>query len=90
MLFVVCLIGIPLLLIGLLGLRLSAGTQRSTDGLVGVIAITLAILPIRAVLVPGDMSSLMLVDFALAGEMAALAFGTVVWLFWPWAARGSG
>ncbi len=50
----------------------------------------LAILPIRAVLVPGDISSHTLVDFAAEDEMAALAFGTVVCLFWPRAARGWG
>ncbi len=73
------LIGIPLLLIALLATRLAEGTQRSIDGLVGVIAIMLAILPIRAVLVPGEITSLTLVDFALACEMGLLAFGTMLW-----------
>lgn len=82
-LFVLCLVGIPLLLIGLLALRLTEGTPRSVDGLVGVTAIMLAILPIRTVLVPGDISTLTLVDFALASEMALLATGTVVWFVWP-------
>jgi len=82
-LFVLCLIGIPLLLLGLLSMRLSEGTPRSIDGLVGVIAIMLAILPIRTVLVPGDITSLTLVDFALATEMALLATGTVWWFLLP-------
>ena len=82
-LFVLCLIGIPLLLIGLLALRLTEGTPRSVDGLVGVTAIMLAILPIRTVLVPGSISALTLVDFALASEMALLATGAVIWFVWP-------
>jgi hypothetical protein len=82
-LFVLSLVAIPLLLIGLLGVRLSGGTPRSVDGLLGVTAIMLAILPIREVLVPTDISSLTLVDFALASEMALLATGTVWWFVWP-------
>jgi hypothetical protein len=82
-LFVLALIAIPLLLIVLLSLRLSDGTPRSIDGLVGVTAIMLAILPIRTVLVPGDITSLTLVDFALATEMALLATGTVWWFLLP-------
>jgi hypothetical protein len=82
-LFVLALVAIPLLLIVLLSLRLSDGTPRSIDGLVGVTAIMLAILPIRTVLVPGDISSLTLVDFALATEMALLATGTVWWFLLP-------
>jgi hypothetical protein len=82
-LFVLALIAIPLLLIVLLSLRLSEGTPRSIDGLVGVTAIMLAILPIRTVLVPGDITSLTLVDFALATEMALLATGTVWWFLLP-------
>jgi hypothetical protein len=82
-LFVLALVAIPLLLIVLLSLRLSDGTPRSIDGLVGVTAIMLAILPIRTVLVPGDITSLTLVDFALATEMALLATGTVWWFLLP-------
>ena len=82
-LFVLSLVAIPLLLIVLMGVRLSGGTPRSVDGLFGVTAIMLAILPIRQVLVPTDVSSLTLVDFALASEMALLATGTVWWFVWP-------
>jgi hypothetical protein len=82
-LFVLCLVLIPLLLIALLALQVSQRTPRSVDGLVGVIAILLAILPIRAVLVPGDIGSLTLVDFVLASEMAILAAGTAWWYLRP-------
>jgi hypothetical protein len=82
-LFVLALVAIPLLLIAMLGLRLSEGAPRSIDGLVGVTAIMLAILPIRTVLVPSDITSLTLVDFTLATEMALLAMGTVWWFLWP-------
>ena len=82
-LFVLCLVAIPLALITLLALRLNEGTPRSIDGLVGVTAILLAILPIRAVLVPSDIASLTLVDFALATEMALLAAGAVWWYLSP-------
>lgn len=88
-LFVLCLVAIPLALIALLALRLYEGTPRSIDGLVGVTAILLAILPIRAVLVPGDIASLTLVDFALATEMAVLAAGAVWWYLWPSSAAQS-
>jgi hypothetical protein len=84
-LFVLSLALIPLLLIALLILRwLSEGSARSTDGLVGVAAIMLAILPIRLVLVPSEITSLTLVDFILGAEMALLAAVTVIlWLVWP-------
>ena len=82
-LLVLCLVLVPLLLLALLGIRLAEGAPRSIDGLVGVTAIMLAILPIRSVLVPADISSLTIVDFALASEMTLLAVGTVAWFLWP-------
>jgi hypothetical protein len=82
-LFVLCLVTVPLVLITLMAFRLSTTPPRSVEVLVGVIAIMLAILPIRTVLVPSDISSLTLVDYALAVEMAALAAGTALRYLWP-------
>jgi hypothetical protein len=89
-LFVLSLVVIPLLLIALLGVRVADGASQSIDALVGVAAIMLAILPIRTVLVPSDIPSLTLVDFALGSEMALLATGAVYWFLWPrtWRKRG--
>jgi hypothetical protein len=55
---------------------------RSPEVIVGVAAILLAILPIRAVLVPSDITVLTLVDLALACEIAALAAGTALAYLW--------
>jgi len=82
-LFVWVIVAIPLLLIVLLSTLLWQRPSGSIDGLVGVIAIMLAILPIRAVLVPGEITSLTVVDFALATEMALLAAGTIIWFARP-------
>lgn len=72
-LFVWVIVAIPLLLIILLGLVLWHLRSGSVEGLVGVGAVMLAILPIRAVLIPGEITSLTIVDFPLASEMALLA-----------------
>ena len=85
---VVLLVAIPLLLIILLALGLRETHARSVDGLVGVAAIMLAILPIRVVLVPSDITSLTLVDFWLATEMVALAAVAVLWWF-VWARQSA-
>jgi hypothetical protein len=52
------------------------------EGIVGVAAVLLAILPIRLVLVPSEISGLTLVDYGLGVEMAILAALAcfVVWL----------
>jgi hypothetical protein len=83
-LFVLCLVGVPLVLIALMVVALVGTPPRSAATLVGVVAIMLAILPIRSVLVPSEISSLTLVDFALALEMAALAAGAALRYLWPW------
>lgn len=83
-LFVLCLVGVPLVLIALMVAALATTPPRSAGTLVGVVAIMLAILPIRSVLVPSEISSLTLVDFALALEMAALAAGAALRYLWPW------
>jgi hypothetical protein len=82
-LFVWVIIAIPLLLIILLGLVLWHLPSGSIEGLVGVGAVMLAILPIRLVLIPGEITSLAIVDFALASEMALLAAVTLVWFVRP-------
>jgi hypothetical protein len=63
------------LLLGLLLCVLIFSTSRPVgpEGLTGVAAVLLAILPIRLVLVPSDVSELTLVDFWLGVEMALLA-----------------
>jgi hypothetical protein len=63
------------LLLGLLLCVLLFGTGRPVgpDGLTGVAAVLLAILPIRLVLVPSEVSELTLIDFWFAFEMALLA-----------------
>jgi hypothetical protein len=66
-----------------MAVRLWRTPARSVEGLVGVTAIMFAILPIRSVLVPSEIGSLTLVDFALASEMAGLAAGTALVYLWP-------
>jgi hypothetical protein len=70
---------IPLLLIGaLVAVVLSPGHRTSrVDLLVGGAAILLAVLPIRSVLVPSDVSSVTLVDLVLGWEVALLTLLTV-------------
>jgi hypothetical protein len=72
--YIVAVACLPLLL-GLLLCVVLFGTSRPVgpDGLTGVAAVLLAILPIRLVLVPSDVSELTLVDFWFALEMALLA-----------------
>jgi hypothetical protein len=65
--------GVLALLLGITLLGLRRGQQFGTEGFVGVIAALLAILPIRAVLVPSDLSPPTAVDSLLAFEMALLA-----------------
>jgi hypothetical protein len=87
LLFVVCMLAVPLVLIALISHRLLS-SPRSIEGIVGVAAIMLAMLPIRTVLVSGDISTLTLVDFALAFEIALLAAGAA--LIYLWAGLRSG
>ena len=81
-LFVLCLVLVPAILIGLAApvLRKKA---RTVEGLFGAASIMLAILPIRTVLVPGEIGSLTLVDFVLGTEMALLAAWTAAVFLWP-------
>jgi len=81
-LFVLCLVLVPFVL-GVLAVPLLWTRPRTVDGLVGVTGIMLAILPIRTVLVPGEIGSLTLVDFALGSEMALLAASTAFVFLWP-------
>jgi len=81
-LFVLCLVLVPFVL-GVLAVPLLWTSERTVDGLVGVTGIMLAILPIRTVLVPGEIGSLTLVDFALGSEMALLAASTAFVFLWP-------
>ncbi len=67
----------------LLAVRLSVAPPRSVEGLAAIAAVMLAILPIRSVLVPANISSLTLVDFVLASEMATLAAGAALVSLWP-------
>ena len=74
--YTVVVAAIPLLLGLLLGVVLLGVTARNAIGaeaIAGIAAVLLAILPIRLVLVPSDISELTLVDYALGFEMAALA-----------------
>ena len=82
-LFVLCLVMVPAILIVLLAVELSRSPPTSVEAIAGVAAIMLAIIPIRAVLVPTDIGSLTLVDYALAFEMAVLAAGTAFVYIWP-------
>jgi hypothetical protein len=75
--FVLAVALIPLLLACVLALVLSSRDSRgdgsAAESVTGVAAVLLAILPIRLVLVPGDVSELTLVDYLLGFEMATLA-----------------
>jgi len=71
--FVVGLLLIPLLLIAVLALARRGGSTSGTETIVGAVAVLLALLPIRAVLVPADITSLTLVDYALGAQVALLA-----------------
>jgi hypothetical protein len=82
-LFVLSLLAVPLVMIVLMLGQIVRKPPNSVEGLVGVAAIMLAILPIRAVLVPGDINAPTLVDLALAFEMALLAGGTALVYLWP-------
>jgi hypothetical protein len=77
--FVVALLAIPLLLIAML-FRATASSRspRGTEVVVGAAAVMLALLPIRAVLVPSDVVSLTLVDYGLGIEVALLALLVVL------------
>jgi hypothetical protein len=87
LLFIIVLILLPLLLfIGvLLTFRRSVAKQIVEDArllaglLVGVGTFLLAVFPIRAVLVPPDVSRLTIVDYCLGTEMAVIVAGTL-WL----------
>lgn len=76
--FVISLLLIPLLLTAVLAQTTKSRKAESTETVVGAAAVLLALLPIRAVLVPSDIAGLTLVDYALAFEMALLA-ALVVW-----------
>jgi hypothetical protein len=65
------LLGLLLLIVFSMGHR--TGSLVGPEGIAGVAAVLLAILPIRFVLVPGEISDLTLVDYWLGFEMAALA-----------------
>jgi hypothetical protein len=54
-------------------MRHRTGSLVSPEGIAGVAAVLLAILPIRLILVPGEISDLTLVDYWLGFEMAVLA-----------------
>jgi hypothetical protein len=76
--YVVIVASIPLLLALLLTITLLAPPSKETkqvgpEALTGVFAALLAILPIRLVLVPADVTDLTLVDYWLGVEMAILA-----------------
>jgi len=76
--FVIFVACIPLILGCLLALVLFSSQFSSTrsigsDGVMGVAAVLLAILPIRLVLVPTEVSELTLVDYLLGFEMTVLA-----------------
>lgn len=74
--FVLAVALIPLLLACVLALVLFGGRTRSggvgADSVTGIVAVLLAILPIRLVLVPAEVSELTLVDYLLGFEMAVL------------------
>lgn len=75
--YVLALLLIPLLLIAVLA-RARQGRRGGSENIVGAAAVMLALLPIRAVLVPSDIGSLTLVDSALGVEVALLAL-VVIW-----------
>lgn len=75
--YVIVLLLIPLLLIAVLA-RARQSRRGSSENIVGAAAVMLALLPIRAVLVPSEIGSLTLVDYALSVEVALLAL-VVVW-----------
>jgi hypothetical protein len=83
--FFVCLIaGLPLLLfVGLLALvfPLATNPQRRrfpAELLVGVGAFLLAIIPVRTVLVPAEISQITLTDYLLGAEMAVMVAGSLI------------
>ena len=83
--FFVCLIaGLPLLLFaGLLALvwSLADDPERRrfpAELLVGVGAFLLAIIPVRTVLVPADISQITLTDYLLGAEMAVMVAGSLI------------
>jgi hypothetical protein len=82
-LFVGFLSLVPLILIFVLAARLMTAPPRSVEDLAAIAAIMLAILPIRTVLVPSDISALTVVDFTLGFEMALLAAGVALVNLWP-------
>ena len=84
--YVVIVALIPLLLTSLLGVSLigrrASRGRMGSDVLIGVAALILALLPIRLVLVPADISVLTLVDYWLGfviGLLAAVAFLAIAW-----------
>lgn len=69
---------VPLLLVGVLFLVVRKSRQASgLDFMIGSAAILLAVLPIRAVLVPSGLSTLTLIDYLLGWEVGILALVTV-------------
>ncbi len=88
-LYVLFIASIPLIL-GVL-LMVMLGRRRSEpvgpEGIVGVAAVLLAILPIRLVLVPAEVHILTVVDYVLGLEMAILA---AIACFSVWLALGGG
>jgi hypothetical protein len=76
--YVIALLTIPLLLIAVLAVASRRRRAGDANVVIGAAAVLLALLPIRAVLVPADVASLTLVDWALGAEVALLAL-LVVW-----------
>jgi hypothetical protein len=70
---VVVVVAVIIALLFALVLFNSSSLARKLEALVGVAAVLLAILPIRAVLVPGDIGELTFVDYALAVIIAFIA-----------------
>jgi len=80
-LFVMVVATIPGLLAVLLGAALFVRKRRfGPEGFFGIAAVLLAVLPIRAVLVPSNLNTLTAVDYLLGFEMALLAAVAVLGL----------
>jgi hypothetical protein len=86
-LFVLSIAAIPLVVFTLMAVRLFQGSSRPIEGFFAVATIMLTILPIRLVLVPAEITSLTLVDYALGSEMALLAAIAALSYLEPWRAH---
>jgi len=76
--FVLSLLLIPLLLIVVVARLARRSSGARTDIAIGAGAVLLALLPIRAALVPANIGSLTLVDYILGVEVALLTL-VIVW-----------